>query len=273
MLPCGLVPPAPPVRTGAPHHPRTTRLPRALVVRDPAPEELRAIIDWSDWYLDDADGIGAWGEHDEISRLFLSSIAQLARERGWTDHHAGSDRFFAWIREEPLVRVSPDVYLLDHRPSPPLPKQWQTWLPGHRPPRFALEIVPSDWQRAYEDIPLKYCQLGCPELAIFDPPAAVPRPPAGRVALQVYRRDPDGAYVRAYAGPGPAFSPALDSWLCVVGSGAEVRLRLARTGGKGELVPTEEEAAQAEVRAREAAEARVRELEARVRELEAQMRG
>ncbi|WP_437316838.1 Uma2 family endonuclease [Sorangium sp. So ce385] len=256
----------PPVRTGA--NPHATRLPRALVVRDPEPEELRATIDWSDWYLDDADGIGAWGEHDEIARLLLSSIAQLARERGWTDHHAGSDRFFAWVREEPLVRVSPDVYLLDHRPAPPLPKQWQTWLPGHRPPRFALEIVASDWQKAYEDIPLKYCQLGCPELAIFDPLAAAQRPPAGRVALQAYRRDPDGAYVRVHAGAGPAWSPALDSWLCVVGSGADARLRLARPGGKGELVPTQEEVAATEARAREAAEARVRELEARVRELE-----
>ncbi|WP_437529512.1 Uma2 family endonuclease [Sorangium sp. So ce726] len=255
-----------PARSGA--APPATRLPRALVVRDPEPEELRATIDWSDWYLDDADGIGAWGEHDEISRLLLSSIAQLARERGWTDHHAGTDRFFAWVREEPLVRVSPDVYLLDHRPAPPLPKQWQTWLPGHRPPRFALEIVASDWQKAYEDVPLKYCQLGCPELAIFDPLAATHRPPAGRVALQAYRRDPDGAYVRVYAGAGRVWSPALDSWLCVIGGGAEARLRLTRTGGKGELVPTQEEAAALEARAREAAEARVRELEARVRELE-----
>lgn len=254
----------PPARPGP--LPRATRPPRALVVHDPDPEELDAIIDWSDWYLDDADGIGEWGEHDEIARQFLSSIAQRARERGLTDYHAGADRFFAWIREEPLVRVSPDVYLLDHRPTPPLPKQWQTWLPGHRPPRFALEIVSHDWQRAYEDLPLKYCQLGCPELAIFDPHAGASR--AGRVLLQGYRRDDDGAFVRIHAGAGPIFSPALDAWLVVVGAGAEARLRLARDAGASALVPTEEEALALEARDREAAEARVRELEARVRELE-----
>jgi Uma2 family endonuclease len=241
----------------------------ALVVRDPDPEDVSGGIDWSDWYLDDSDGIDEWGVPDEITRVLLSSIGHLARERGWIDYHVGTDRPFAWIREEPLVRVSPDVYLLDHRPAPPVPKQWQTWLAIHRPPRFALEIVSNDWRRDYEEIPLKYWQLRCSELVIFDPQvAAHPSPPAGRVLLQAYRRDPDGAYVRIHVGAGPIWSAALDSWLVAVGEAEEPRLRLARSADAAELVPTEEESLEAEARAREAAEARVRELEARVRELE-----
>lgn len=254
-------------RSGPP--PRATRLPLALVVRDLEPDEVSGGIDWSDWYLDDADGIGEWGEQDEISRVLLSSIGQLARERGWTDFHAGTARPFAWLREEPLVRVSPDVYLLDHRPAPPVPKQWQTWLLNHRPPRFALEILSGDWRRDYEDIPLKYWQLGCPELVIFDPHvAAHPSTSTERVLIQAYRRDPDGAYVRVHRGAGPVWSAALDSWLVIVGDAEETRLRLARSADAAELIPTEEESLAVEARAREVAEARVLELEARVLQLE-----
>ena len=84
---------------------------------------------------------------------------------------------------------------------------WQTWLPGHRPPRWAVEIVSDDWKKDYEDNPLKYAQLGARELVIFDPDAALTSDRRGvRVPLQVYRRDADGAFVRVYRGEGPARS-------------------------------------------------------------------
>jgi len=71
------------------------------------------------------------------------------------------------------------------RPPPPWPKMWQTWLPGHKPPHGAVEIVSEDWRKDYEDAPLKYAQLGTRELVIFDPGATVGAERRGqRVPLQ-----------------------------------------------------------------------------------------
>jgi hypothetical protein len=78
------------------------------------------------------------------------------------------------------------------------------------------------------------------------------------VPLQVYRRDADGAYVRVYAGPGPAHSKELNIWLQARREGPVARLRLSYDEEGARLVPTEAEA-------RKAAEARVRELEEKLR--------
>ncbi|AUX48754.1 hypothetical protein SOCE26_102950 [Sorangium cellulosum] len=263
------------------------RAPRALVLRDLSPEEAGAAIDWSGWYLPDDAERPDRAARAGVVRLLLSVVSQLARERGWADWYAGTDHAFAWVQGEPLVRVLPDLYVLDHRPVPPLPRQWQTWLPGHRPPRLALEIVAGDWRRAYEEAPAKYWQLGCPELLLFDPEAAAARAPLAeeRVPLQLYRREPDGTYLRVHAGADPLRVEALDAHVVVLKDGPHPALRVARTSRATDLVPAEEEALRAEgearaveqraraaeQRARAAAEARVRELEARVRDLEARV--
>ncbi|AUX27475.1 hypothetical protein SOCEGT47_080660 [Sorangium cellulosum] len=261
------------------------RAPRALVLRDLSPDEASAVIDWSGWHLPDGAERPGRAERAEVVRLLLSVLTQLARERGWTDWYAGGDHPFAWVRGEPLVRVLPDLYVLDHRPVPPLPRQWQTWLDGHRPPRFALEIVTGDWRRVYEEAPAKYWQLGCFELLLFDPEAAAARAPLSeeRVPLQLYRREPDGTFLRVHAGADPVRVEALDAHLVVLKDGPHPALRVARTSRATDLVPAAEEALRAEgearavelraraaeQRARAAAEQRVRELEARVRDLEA----
>lgn len=275
---------APAERSGLKIH--TKRAPRALVVRDLAQNEVDAAIDWSGWRLIDDERVES-PERLEVTRLLLSVMSQLARERGWADWYVGTDHRFAWVREEPLVRVVPDVYLLGRRSEPPLPKEWQTWLPGHHAPRLALEIVEGDWRRQYDETPAKYWQLGCPELVLFDLEAATGRAPSSeRLPLQVYRRDPDGAYVRVHAGGAPVWLAALDAWLVTLKDGDHLALRVARTARATDLIPAEEEAHRAEAqahaaevrarvaaqKARVAAEARVRELEARVRELEARAR-
>jgi len=179
---------------------RHARRPWAFVVRDPTPHDVDFRVDWSAWYLTDEDDMGESVEQTEIIRILLSSLGQLASERGWKNAFWAGENFFAWIREEPLVRVSPDVYLLDDPPPPPRPKRWQTWLPDHKPPRWAVEIVSEDWKKDYEDAPLKYAQLGARELVIFDPETALlPERRGPRVPLQVYRRDPDGAFLRVYS--------------------------------------------------------------------------
>jgi hypothetical protein len=262
------------------------RVPRALVVRDLAQDEVDAAIDWSGWRLTDDERVES-PERVQVTHLLLSVLSQLARERGWADWYVGTEHRFAWVREEPRVRVVPDVYLLARRPEPPLPREWQTWLPGHCAPQLAMEIVAGDWRRQYEETPAKYWQLGCPELVLFDIEAATGRAPfPERVALQVYRRDPDGAYLRVHAGAEPVWLASLDAWLVVVKDGEHSALRVARSARATDLIPAEAEAHRAEAqahsaevrsrvaaqKARVAAEVRVRELEARVRELEERAR-
>ncbi|HEU4412556.1 MAG TPA: Uma2 family endonuclease [Polyangiaceae bacterium] len=253
---------------------KPARPPRSLaVVRDPSPDEVGAPIDWSSWYLTDEDDMGEGIEQQKTIEVFKTSIDELARERGWSGLHVGADTFFAWVEQEPLVRVSPDVYLLDDPPPPPMPGMIQTWLPGHKPPRFAAEIVSEDWRKDYDDGPQKYAALGAGELVIFDPDAAAaPSRRGPRVALQVYRREPDGAFVRVYAGPGPTASAELGATLVVAFEAAVARLRLARDAAGARLGPTLREAREAaerergrERQAREAAE-RDREREQRARE-------
>lgn len=251
---------------------RRGRSPLALVVHDPPPEELSAPIDWSGWYLTDEDDMGEGIPQGEIAQVVQSSITTLAEERAWTNTYVTRDNFFAWVEKEPLVRVSPDVYLLDDPPPHPRPKMWQTWLPGHKPPRWALEIVSDDWKKDDNLNPRKYAQLGVRELVIFDPEVAgSSNARNGRAKLQVYRRDADGAFVRVYRGEGPAFSEELGAYLIVRTIDGGTFLRLARDAAGADLVPTtEERASTAEERAK-AAEERANAAEERLRALEAEL--
>lgn len=262
MQPSGV---ASPVRRG--------RKPGAFVVRDPAPEEVGAPVDWSAWYLTDEEDMGESVEQGEIIRVLLSCLGELIAERAWTTLFCGGDHFFAWVRGEPLVRVSPDVYLIEDPPPPPRPKMWQTWLPGHRPPRWAVEIVSDDWKKDYEENPPKYAQLGVRELVIFDPEAALnPDRRGQRVLLQVYRRDADGAFVRVYRGDGPARSEEIDAFLVVRREGGAVRLRIARDAAGSDLVPTAEEAKRGAEEAKRAADARAAAAERRALAAEERLR-
>lgn len=231
------------------------RRPTALVMRDISPEEARKPVDWSAWYLTDEEDMGESCEQGDIIRVALSSLNTLAQERGFGPHYFGADAFFAWVDGEPLVRVSPDLYLIFDPPAPPLPKSWQTWLPGHKPPRWAAEIVSEDWKKDYEEAPLKYAQLRANELLIFDP-EMVPRAPEARgkrVPFQMYRRSDDGAFVLAYSGDGPVWSEELSVFFFARVEGGAVRLRLSRDQEGKRVVLTAEE--------------RVRELEAELAKL------
>ncbi len=253
------------------------RKPRALVDSDPAPNESADLVDWSAWYLTDEEDVGESVEQWSILWQLLSSLGQLAVERGWTNVLWAGDNFFAWVPGEPFVRVSPDAYLLDDPPPPPRPRSWQTWLPGHHPPRWAVEVVSDEWKKDYEDNPPKYAQLGAKELVIFDPEAKAGgqgatrtvRQSSARIRLQVYRRGPDGAFMLAYRGDGPAWCEEIEAFLVVVDEAGVPRLRIARDPDGRDIVPTAEERAlieaegrRAEAEGRRAAEERIRLLEA-----------
>jgi Uma2 family endonuclease len=244
--------------------------PQELALRGIRPESADVPVDWSSWYLTDEEDMGERVAQGEIIRTMLSALGVWARERGWTRVYCGGDQFFAWVPSQPLVRVSPDIYLieLDEPWTESPPDSWQTWLPGHRPPHFAVEVVSRDRKKDYEDAPLKYALLGTQELVIFDP-GVVPRSGrAERVLLQLYRRNAAGALLRVYAGPGPVHSLELDAYLVVRRDGGSVRLRLARDAAGQDLVPTEAERAAAEAR-RADSEAKRADSEARRADSEA----
>jgi Uma2 family endonuclease len=254
----------------SPPEPERSRVwqPQELVLRGLRPEDADLPVDWSSWYLTDEEDMGEGAEQSEIIRILLSALSELARERRWTRVFCGRDQFFAWVPSEPLVRVSPDVYLIDDPPARPFPDSWQTWLPGHRPPRFAVEVVSQDRKKDYAHGPLKYAQLGAQELVIFDPAGTPGAELSRRIPLQLSRRNAAGAFLRVYAGPGPVHSAELDAHLVVQREGGVVRLRLARDAAGRDLVPTAEEAREeAEMRAAQEAGAR-RKAEEAYREAE-----
>ncbi len=248
--------------------PAPKRAPWGPVLSDLPPELQGAQVDWTRWYLTDEEDMGESCEQQLIIALLLSVLQELARERRWTRCFIGADAFFAWVPEHPLVRVSPDVYILDDPPSAPMPKSWQTWLPGHHAPRWSAEIVSDDWRKDYEEAPAKYAQLGSRELVLFDPDAAVGlASPPSRVPLTIYRRGEDGVLAKSYAGDGPAYSVELGAWLQVHRQEKVARLRLSYDEAGEKLVRSVEEARSEAEQARSKAEARVRELEEQVKKL------
>lgn len=230
------------------------------MIRNPDPAELGAEIDWSPWYLTDEEDMGESAEQNKVIVLLLSILGQWGHEQGWDDTYIGADQFFAWVPEAPLVRISPDVYLLDDPPPPPFPRSWKTWE-GHPAPRFAVEIVsgrddhPAEWKKDYDESPAKYAQLGTQELVVFDPDAAAGRiANEDRVALQLYRRARDGAFIREHAHDGPVYSEQLGAWLVAHVEDGAARLRLARDKAGADLVLSEAEARDEERQRRLAAE-------------------
>lgn len=229
-----------------------TRPPRSLeVVLNPSAADIKTKVDWSSWYLTDEEDMGESCEQNLIIRELLSYLTQLAKERKWQNVFIGADQFFAWVENEPLVRVSPDVYLLDDPPPRPFPDSWQTWLPGHKPPRLAFEIVSKDYNQA----PAKYAQLGTQELIIFDPQAVITsKLSRKRVVLQIFRRAVDSGFIQVYQGTGPARSEELDAWLVVKRDAMTASLGIARNAAGTDLVLSTEQILEQEAQARQQAD-------------------
>lgn len=228
-------------------------------------------------------------EQSDFIHDLRSSLGKLARLRGWTRVRIAGHNYFAWSRQQPEKRITPDVYLLDDPPTGELPRVWRTWLPGQRPPRWAVEIVTARWREDYQELPGKYEELGCQELVLFDPEATLGKTHNHqRVPLTVYRRSAEGRLSKVFAGRGPAWSQELGVWLVPRRECYSARLRLSEDEAGTKIVPTAEESVDAAERAlgllkathdaelatreakqaRERAEERIRQLEQALRERE-----
>lgn len=228
-----------------PPKPPAGRPPHVLqVVRNVNSPLLSTPVDWSHWYLLDEDDMGHSLMHGLIAAFFVGLLERWVNRDGQFRGVVQGDVFFQWVPGEPNVQISPDAFVVDAVPEPP-PDALQTWLPGHLPPRFAVEIVSKAWRKDYDDNPPKYAHLGTRELVIYDHLHVVGKGARDRHALQVFRRTSEGAFGRVYAGPGPAYSAELDAWLVDTGNGSKRRLRLARDPAGKDLVLSGDEAAAA----------------------------
>jgi Uma2 family endonuclease len=213
--------------------------------------------------------------HDEAVQLLKALLACWAHGRG--NVQIARNLAIRWDAAHPQVGVDPDVCVLS--PAPPEGidlRSVRTWLPGHTPPRLAIEVVSeTNPHKDYVIAPDKYAASGTTELWLFDPLLSGPNSHGGPFRLQIWRRTDGDRLERAYAGEGPAYSPELDAYLVVVDEGR--KLRIAEDAAASRFWRTveevEREAKEAERAAREAERAAKDAALARVAELERKLGG
>ena len=235
--------------------------------------ELPEPVDDESWELPEVDvPESAW--HDAIIE-HLKLLLRAWADRAHVNALIASNLAFRFRRDKLRVGVDPDVAV--YIPPPPRGEDTasvSTWLPGHTPPRIAVEVVsPAFPKKDYLTKPSLYGEGGTTELWVFDPKRLGPKSTGGPFVLQVWRRDEAGEFRRIYGGSGPFKSPEMGAWLVVTNKGK--RLRLADDPKGARLWLTSEESAEQERRRaeqeRKRAEKRAQSLEGEVSELRAEI--
>jgi Uma2 family endonuclease len=172
-----------------------------------------------------------------VSELLRILVDRWLRDRG-KPTFVGADQFFYWKQFDASESVAPDVYVLPGAPLSPRIGAWKVWETGYVP-SFAFELVSTDVDKDYLLSPPKYARLGVEELIVFDPDYEQDR---SRSRWQIYRKQKRGFSHVESTDADRVRSRVLGCHLRVVGTGGDLRVRLA-TGFNGEtLVPTDEEA-------------------------------
>jgi hypothetical protein len=145
--------------------------------------------------------------HSQATRWVLLLLLAWAARAGRSAKVA-PNLALRWRETQPKVGGDPDLALYE-----PPPTDFDaltsvcTWLPGHAPPKVALEVVSAGHPtKDYVEAPKKYAESGTGELWVFDPLLAGPRVGGGPYRLQIWAHDGQGRFVRIYAGEGPARS-------------------------------------------------------------------
>jgi hypothetical protein len=214
-----------------------------------------------------------------VHRAIVELLAALLR--AWVAR-TGRDALIAenlacrWDERRRAFGVDPDVCLVE--PAPPQEAEGlqslRLWAPGHSAPRLAVEVVSRNHPyKDYDLAPDKYAASGVGELWIFDHELAGPRTRGGPHRLQLWTRASDATFVRAYAGDGPIYSPALGAW--AFAADGPRRLRIADDEACSEKWLTAEESERAEKEAVRAEKEVARDAERRallrIAELEAEL--
>lgn len=186
-------------------------------------------------------------------RTFLYQLLRLVLG---PSHSVGSEQFVYFNAADPERCLAPTAFVKLNVPDTQF-GTWKTWERGG-PPDLVVEIVSpnEDTEKHWSDKLARYFECGVSEVVRFDPGA-----PEG-ARLRVWDRLDDDLVERVVTSDRTACVTLNLGWVVTPVAEERVGLRLERADG--ELVET---AREAEVRAREAAEARVRELEEEVRRL------
>jgi hypothetical protein len=143
--------------------------------------------------------------------------------------------------------LAPDVYVLPKTDPTLAPSCWRLWELA-QPPLFALEIVSSDVDKDYDEVPRAYAHTGVRELVIFDPDAPkmaavnAAKNERVRVRWQLWRRGAKGQWKREVeSNEDRVQSEALCCWIRVVGKGDARLLRLGLGPNGDELFLSSEE--------------------------------
>ncbi len=215
------------------------------------------------WLLEE-DDVPETPLHDAIIELLMLIMKNRVR---MTEANALIARNLKcrWNPGDARVGTDPDVVWVE--PAPPEGMEFKTlrvWLPTHRPPRVAVEVVSEEHpKKDYSEAPMRCARLGARELWVFDPKHFGPSDTDGPFTLQVWKLTdnpslPALTMVRIYAGDGPAYSPELDAWLHVTDEGLRLRIAADRNGDELWLTDYEEAAQRAETHKLRADEERER---------------
>lgn len=181
--------------------------------------------------------------------LLRTFLFQLLHHNFGGEHSIGCDQFVYWNAAEPGRCVAPDAFVKLGAPDSNF-RTWKTWERGA--PELAVEIV-SEWDASERSLLAKveqYRELGVRELLRFDPEGV-----AGS-RLRAWDRVEGDFVERALDGERtPCVTLGL-TWVLSESAADALSLRLEDTTGALLL-----DAREAETRAREVAEARIRELE------------
>lgn len=154
--------------------------------------------------------------HDEIADRLRNVLVAWQTQV----HPAGAVRrnlAIRWDEVHPRVGVDPDVCWLETVPPgfhDGLVDSLRLWLPGHRVPALAVEIVSrSHPYKDYARVQDKYAVVGVRELWVYDPYQFGPRSLGGPVLLQLWERTPEGVLRETHHADTPVRSPLLGAWL------------------------------------------------------------
>ena len=137
-------------------------------------ELVYEVLDHDERWLLEEDTMPESALHDAILEL-LSLILKAWLRRTARAGQVGRNLAVRWDKTRTNVGVDPDLCLLDPAPPEESATSLCTWLPGHHPPRVALEVVSEGTARKdYEDNPERYAASRTQELWIFDPLALGP---------------------------------------------------------------------------------------------------
>jgi Uma2 family endonuclease len=206
--------------------------------------------------------------HLELKTLVYQFLKVAFAEQA----HIGCDQFVDWDAANPRICLAPDAFLRFGGPDE-LFGSWKVWERGA--PHVAVEII-SDHDardRIWDAKLLQYRQLGVRELVRFDPDATERK-------LQVWQRIEDDLVEREATGESVQSNVLAGYWLVVQDPKLGPSLRLShdeqgqalfltaseadaqRIQADAQRIQADAQRIREEAAARQAAEARIRELEA-----------